>query len=61
MTRDDFTAMLENELQLLGVPFDRGQLLTFTEDVWPFAEDDSAPGLWAREFLKGSEGATWCR
>ncbi len=61
MTQDDFIRAVESELQLLGVPFDRSDLLNFAEDVWPLAEDDPDPGMWAREFLQGSEGATWCR
>ncbi len=61
MNQADFTLALESELRLLGRPFDRGALLAFAADVWPLAEDDPDTGLWAREFLKGSEGATWCR
>ncbi len=57
MTPDDFTAMLESELQLLGVPFDRGELLTWAADVWVLAEDDPDPGRWAREFLEARQAA----
>jgi hypothetical protein len=57
MTQADFTQALEQELQLCGRPFDRGDLLTFVADVWPLAEDDPDPVRWSREFLEAGQGS----
>jgi hypothetical protein len=51
VTLTDFVTALEMELQLRGEPFDRADVLTFAEDVWPLAEDDPGPGRWADAFL----------
>jgi hypothetical protein len=51
MTLPDFITALEMELQLRGGPFDRADVLTFAEDVWPLAEEDPEPGRWANAFL----------
>jgi hypothetical protein len=56
MSRDDFTAALESELQLRSVPFSRADLLTFVADVWPLAEDDADVAKWADAFV-----AVYCR
>jgi len=51
MTLVEFVTGLEMELQLRGVPFDRGNLATFAEDVWPLAEEDPDTIRWAEAFL----------
>ena len=39
MTLSDFVTGLELELRLRAVPFDRGELETWAESIWPLAED----------------------
>jgi hypothetical protein len=39
MALPDFLTGLELELRLRAVPFDRGELETWAESVWPLAED----------------------
>jgi hypothetical protein len=56
MNRDDFTAALEQELRLRGVPFDLAELLAFAEDVWPLADDPADIGRWATAFLEARAG-----
>ena len=52
MTQPDFTAALEQELQLRGVAFSRADLLAFVASAWPLIEDDPGVMFWAREFLE---------
>jgi hypothetical protein len=49
----DFITALKMELRLRGLPFDRGDVVEFAEDVWPLAEDDPDSGRWADAFLAG--------
>ncbi len=58
MTQADLVQALEGVLRFRGVPFDRGELLAFVEDVWPLAEDDPDPGRWAREFIAALQAAS---
>jgi hypothetical protein len=51
MKPNEFSAALAGELRLLGVPFDRGALLSFVESAWPLIEDDPDPGRWVGAFL----------
>jgi hypothetical protein len=51
MTPADFTAALELELQLRGLPFARADLLAFAASAWPLIEDDPDVAFWAGEFL----------
>ena len=51
MSQADFTAALEQELQLHGVGFSRADLLEFVADVWPLAQENRDPAFWAREFI----------
>lgn len=51
LTQSDFVAMLEAELSLTGVPFERRALLDFVAGTWPLVEDDPDAVAWAREFL----------
>jgi hypothetical protein len=51
MSQSDFVTALEMELQLRAVAFDRGELVTFAEDVWSLAEEDPEPIRWAEAFL----------
>ena len=57
MTLPDFVTALEMELQLRGVPFDRGDLETFAVDVWPLAEEDPDAVRWAEAFLEARRRA----
>jgi hypothetical protein len=57
MNRDDFTAALEQELGLRGVPFDLAELLAFAADVWPLADDAADVGRWATAFLEARAAA----
>jgi hypothetical protein len=52
MTRDDFTAALEEQLRLRGLGFSRAAVLDFVASVWPLAEDDPDPVLWAERFAE---------
>jgi hypothetical protein len=61
MTLPDFTTALEQDLQLRGVGFDRADVVTFTADVWPIAEEDPDPDWWAVKFLERRTLAKWLR
>jgi hypothetical protein len=52
MTRDDFTAALEEQLRLRGLSFSRAAVLEFVQSVWPLAEDDPDPVRWAERFVE---------
>lgn len=52
MTPTDFLPSLEQELHLLGVPHDRGDLVAWLDSVWPLVEDDPDVGRWAREYAE---------
>jgi hypothetical protein len=52
MTPAVFLLSLEQELQLLGVPHDRGELLAWIADAWPLIEDAPDVGRWAREYAQ---------
>jgi hypothetical protein len=52
MTRDDFTAALEEQLRIRGHSFARADLLDFVQSAWPLAEDDPDPVLWAQRFVE---------
>jgi hypothetical protein len=56
MSRDDFTTALEEQLRILGVSFNRGDLLDFVESVWPLAQEDPDPVPWAERFLESGRG-----
>ncbi len=51
MNQTDFIVGLEMELQLRGVAFDRNDLETFVQDVWPLAEENPDIVRWAEAFL----------
>jgi hypothetical protein len=57
MTREDFTAALEQALQLRAVGFSRAELLDFVASVWPLAEENPDVDFWAREFIKAGYGS----
>jgi hypothetical protein len=52
MTQADFIPLLESELALLGVAYDRAELLAWTACMWPWIDDDPDAGRWAREFAE---------
>jgi hypothetical protein len=55
MTRDDFTAALEEQLRLRGLSFSRAAVLDFVASVWALAEDDNAVEVTERQ-AAGLEG-----
>jgi hypothetical protein len=57
MNLSDFVTGLEMELQLRGVPFDRGDLETFAADVWSLAEEDPDVIRWSEAFLEAQRRA----
>jgi hypothetical protein len=63
MTLDDFVTGLELELRLRAVPFDRGELETWADDVWPLAEDDPDVIRWSEAFqaARQEEAEASCR
>ena len=50
--RDTFTAALEQQLRIRGLAFSRVAVLDFVLSVWPLAEDDPDPVLWAERFVE---------
>jgi hypothetical protein len=58
MSRDDFTAALEEQLRLRGLSFSRAAVLDFVASVWPLAEDDPDPVVWARRFAEAGRPET---
>jgi hypothetical protein len=57
MTQSDFTASLEQELRLQGLPFSRADLQEFVADAWPLILEDPDVMTWAREFLASDRQA----
>ena len=43
MTQVDFLAMLETDLALRGVAFDRAELLAYVASMWPWIETTPTP------------------
>jgi hypothetical protein len=52
MTPADFIPLLESDLALLGMAYDRAELLAWTACMWPWIEDDPCASRWAREFAE---------
>jgi hypothetical protein len=52
MTRENFTAALEQQLRALGYTFDRAAVLAFVASAWPLIEDDPDVTDWARRFVE---------
>jgi hypothetical protein len=52
MSQAEFLPLLETELQLHGAAFDRSELRTWLEAIWPHVEDDPDVYFWAGEFLE---------
>jgi hypothetical protein len=59
MSRDDFTAAVEEQLRIQGIAFSRADLLDFVEGVWPLAQDDPDPVVWADRFLESGRGSAF--
>ncbi len=59
MTREDFTAAVEEQLRIQCVAFSRGALLDFVEAVWPLAQDDPDPVVWAARFRESGQGSAY--
>jgi hypothetical protein len=58
MTRPEFLAALESELQQRGRPFSRADVLAFVEACWPLVADDPSPARWAAEFAAAAHAAS---
>jgi hypothetical protein len=56
MSQDDFTTAVEEQLRIRGISFGRAELLEFVRDVWPLAEDDPDPVVWAERFIESGRG-----
>lgn len=56
MTRDDFTAALQEQLRLRGITFRHGDLEDFVEVSWPVARQDPDPVTWAERFRDSGRG-----
>ena len=52
MTQANFLELLERDLQLSGVPFERAALTAFIESAWVLIEDDPDVDRWANAFLE---------
>jgi hypothetical protein len=57
MTKQDFLAVVEEELRLRGVPFERSALVEYIANMWPWIDGDSDVYRWAREFMKARNEA----
>jgi hypothetical protein len=56
--RDRFTTRLEEQLRIRGHAFNQYAVLDFVLAVWPLAEDDPDPVVWAERFVEaGRAGA----
>jgi hypothetical protein len=53
--RDTFTAALEQQLRIRGHAFSRAAVLDFVLSVWPLAEDDPDPVVWAERFVEAGQ------
>jgi hypothetical protein len=59
MSRDDFTAAVEEQLRIQGISFNLAELIEFVEGVWPLAQDDPDPVVWARRFVEAGHGTAF--
>jgi hypothetical protein len=59
MNRQNFTAAVEEQLRIQGISFSRADLLEFVEAVWPLAEDDPDPVVWAARFIESGRGTAF--
>jgi hypothetical protein len=59
MTREAFTAALEEQLRIQGISFSLAELLDFVEGVWPLAADDPDPVVWAQRFIDSGRGTAF--
>jgi hypothetical protein len=50
-TQHEFFRLVEADLRLRHVPFDKRELAEFLRSVWPLAEADDPPARWAEAFL----------
>ncbi len=58
MTRDEFTATLEQAVRLFG-PVDSGQLLTYVETCWPLIQCHPEADYWADRFTEAQRQLAW--
>jgi hypothetical protein len=59
MSREHFTAAVEEQLRIQGISFSLADLLEFIEAVWPLAQDDPDPVVWAERFLESGRGTAF--
>jgi len=59
VTREAFTAALEEQLRIQGIVFSLAELLDFVESVWPLAADDPDPVIWAQRFIDSGRGSMY--
>ena len=52
-----FFALVERDLQLRHVPFDKAELAAFLASVYPLVEPGDMPERWAQAFLVALQGA----
>jgi hypothetical protein len=50
MNRPHFILLLEIELAMSAVPFERADLLAWVKDMWPWIAEDPDVRRWAYEF-----------
>jgi hypothetical protein len=58
MTQRDFIPLLESDLALLAIAYDRAELLAWTACMWPWIADDPCASRWAREFMEARAALT---
>jgi hypothetical protein len=59
MNQDDFTAAVEEQLRIQGISFGRADLLDFVSSIWPLAQDDPDPVVWAARFIESGRGTAF--
>jgi hypothetical protein len=59
MSREHFTAAVEEQLRIQGISFTRADLLDFVESIWPLAQDDPDPVVWAERFIESGRGTAY--
>jgi hypothetical protein len=57
MSQQEFVEVLEADLRLRGVPFDRAQSLSFVSSARPLIAENPEVAFWGGEFLKAGNVA----
>jgi hypothetical protein len=61
MAQADFTAGLEQELQLRGITLRQADLLTFVSAAWPLIKERPDPAFWVRELVTAASGSSMAK